>query len=117
MGDKVKLTKNDVTLLERCIKNPAVFTFAPCGKGGTHAKLLRSNLSVSQRKHLDRLALAGMIARSTSGDPTGCPPETHVTYTTTALGRDEAGIHAPIKPPVNQALPLTDSQLLAQAQG
>lgn len=107
-----KLSANLRTLLERVSTTPATFTFEPHGKG---VKLVASNISVSQRKHLDTLASDGLVARHGSGDPTGCPPHTTMTYSLTALGRDELDMHTRVTPAKNFTEPASESRLLDEA--
>lgn len=110
------LTPEERSVLERCIKAPIFYTYAPCPVGDPHVKLIRFNADVILRPALDRLAMLGLVARSV----TGCegrrePPETTVTYTATALGRDEVGVHAPIQPLRNVTRLKTSARMLEEA--
>lgn len=109
-----KLTKNDLTLIQRCVQSPVTYTFAPCPRGGTHAKLVRSAASPSLRKHLRRLALGGYIAESTTDSIE--PPEHTFVYSVTALGREAVGEYRTVKPLVNVDRTPSDTELLAEAQ-
>ena len=106
------LNKTDSMYLQRLSSGPVSFVYAPHGRG---TKLVRSTVSVSLQKHYRRLAVAGYCAEKV----TGCngrnePPEHTITYTLTALGRQELGIHAQVMPPVHRQASLTDAELLAE---
>ena len=105
---------NDRTRIELCFTKPATFTYAP--HGGTHPTLIRSSCSPSQRAHLERLALAGYLAKSvvTPGAHFD-PPEHTVMFKVTALGREAIDIFRPVKPLVNFQRSKTNAELLAEA--
>ena len=105
------LNKTDKTYLQRLVQGPVQFTHA-IDVNGRKTKLGRSTVSVSLQKHYHRLAVGGYCAEAV----TGCnghnePPETTVTYTLSALGRAELGIHKEPPPPVNRSQPLSDVEL------
>lgn len=111
-----RLRANDLTILQRCASGPVRFVYAPDPKGGSHAKLLRSDVSPSLRKHFDSLALDGYVARAI----TGCegkkePPETVVTFTMTAYGREHIGVARPVAPLQRVTRLKTNAQLLEEA--
>lgn len=114
MIERKKMNANLRTILERVAKDPVVFVYAPHGKG---VKLESSSVSVSLKKHMEALALSGHVSRRDTGEPAGCPPTMSITFTVTALGREELDLHNAVKPDERVTRPLTESELLAQAQG
>jgi hypothetical protein len=114
MAETKKMNANLRTILERVAKDPVVFVYAPHGKG---VKLESSSVSPSLKKHIEALTLTGHVSRKDSGEPTGCPPTMSTTFTVTALGREELDMHKAVKPDERVTRPLTESELLAQAQG
>lgn len=116
MTEALKLTKNDKTLIERCIKEAIIYTYAPCERGGTHVKLVRSTTSISLRKRLHALALAGYVSEAVEGTADHeKPPETSIVFKATALGREAVDYHEPIKPQVYSVRSATDTELLEDA--
>lgn len=109
----IKLKANERSLIERVLQSPLAFTWGPCPKGGTHARLLRSSGSPSQVKHLRRFALAGLLSEKITDSAS--PPEHTVTYTITALGREAIDHYAAIAPRRNADRAATDSELLREA--
>lgn len=114
--DGAALRANDVTVLQRCLTSAVTFVYAPDPRGGSHAKLVRSTVSPSLRKHYDQLALDGYCARSI----TGCngskePPETVVAFTITARGREAIDAPRPVKPLTRVSRLKTNAQLLEEA--
>lgn len=94
------MNAHDRMLLERAQKTVS-FTYCPALTTG-RVKLVRSSLSEGQKKHLHRLAIEGYLAESWHGcGGHGEPPETTVTFSLTAKGRDFLGIHAAPKPRVH----------------
>lgn len=103
----------DRKLLERCQQSAVSFTYAPCPKGRTHARLLRSTISGQQQSRLHALALDGYVAELVDGDPHA--GETTITYTLTARGeRELTGEKRPPDLERVQRLP-TAEQLTAEA--
>jgi hypothetical protein len=112
--DKQKLKHNDRLLLQRVSQGPVAFTHA-IDVSGRYTKLVRSSISYSQNKHLHRLALEGYLCQKVTGcGGHGEPPETVVTYTLTALGREALDIHAPRKPTVNRWTAPTEEEMLKE---
>lgn len=109
-----ELSKSDHEHVVRCIREPIWFVYAPVG--GSHARLISCNASETLRKHLDKLCLSGHLSRTV----TGChgrrePPETRVTYSATAIGREAVDHHQAVKPLVNVTRIKSSSELLAEA--
>ena len=110
----IKLKHNDRLLLQRVRKGPVLFTHA-ADMSGRYTKLVRSTLSISQSKHLHRLALEGYLCEKITGcGGMGEPPETTVTYTLTALGRDAIGDKPTRKPEVNRWTPPSEEDMLRE---
>lgn len=100
-------------LLERCAQSTISFTYAPCPKGRTHARLLRSTISGQQHKRLHALALGGYVAENVDSDPHAV--ETTITYTMTARGQRELfGVQHPAELTRVQKLPTAET-LTAEA--
>lgn len=102
------MRSTDIMLLERCAAGAVSFTHEP-NPSGRGTRLVRSSISPSQQKKLRELANGGYVAEAVSGDP--IQSVTTVTYTLTALGRNELGIHAKKKQRRNNTTPPTDSAL------
>lgn len=104
------LNKTDQTYLNRLAQSAVSFTHEPnaTGKG---TRLVRSTVSGSLQKHYHRLAVDGYCAESITGSHDPGPPQTVVSYTLTALGRDALGLHKPLAKPVNRSRPLSESEL------
>lgn len=102
-------------MIRRCAKQPVFYAYAPCAGGGTHAKLVRANADEHISRDLHRLALDGYLAERIAGcGGRGEPPETVITYTVTALGRDSVGLHRAQVPAKHRSQPLTDAELEAE---
>jgi hypothetical protein len=87
-------------LLERVAHGEVSFTFEPNARGKT--KLVRSTTSGAQQPKYHALALKGLLAEAVNGTPGHAgPPTTTVSFTLTAAGRGEMGIHHEHKPNVN----------------
>lgn len=110
-----ELNKSDILLLQRAATSPIEFVYSPC-VNSPHVKLTRSSISQSQKKHLHRLAVGGYLAEATGGcGGHGEPPETKITFTLTAMGRQSLGIHAATRQRERRGNVYTDAALEAEA--
>lgn len=105
----------DIMLLERCAQGPVSFTHAPTVRGHT-TKLVRSTVSPKQQAPLHQLALAGLVAEAVDPQASISPPESTVTYTLTARGRDALGLHARQMPPQHNFPLPSDAQLIRESK-
>ena len=97
---------NDRTRINICVRQPAFFTYA------THNnRLLKSSCSPSQRKHFDRLAGDGYLAKALYHNGAEYTYE----YKATALGMEAIGRLPEIKPLTNVTRLKSDSDLLGEA--
>lgn len=111
-----EISKSDREFIQRCVSEPVWYVYAPDPRGGQHARLIKCNASETLRKHLDKLCLSGHLARSVSGcNGRREPPETHVTYRATAIGREAIDLVSVVKPLVNTVRLKSPSELLAEA--
>jgi hypothetical protein len=105
------LSGNDRKYLERLGKGDVLFTHA-IDINGRATKLVRSTVSQSLQKHYHRLALEGLCAERVHGcGGHGSPPETTVTYSLTAMGREALGLHREEPPTRNRWTPPSDAEL------
>lgn len=102
------MKSTDVMLLERCARGPVSFTHAPTVRGHT-TKLVRSTLGPKQQAPLHALACAGYLSEKVTGLMDTM--ETTITYTLTALGREELGIHSRRAQPRNATPTPSESML------
>lgn len=92
--------KSKLMLLERVAKAPVEFVYeASDHHPERHARLVRSSISPSQRKHLRAFALEGLVSEHVDGCKGRREPPTHtITYSITSLGLKRLG-HAPAPRP------------------
>lgn len=104
------LTKADKMLLERVAHGEVSFTYEPNSSG--KVKLVRSTTSGAAQPKYHALAILGLLSEAVTGTPGHAgPPTTTVTFTLTALGRNEMGIHAERRPNVHWRPPVTEAEL------
>lgn len=114
MTERKKMSANLRTMLQKLAAGPVVYTYAPNGKG---VKLESSTTSVSLKKHFEDLAHSGHAFRRDTGEPTGCPPTMSITFTLTALGREELDMYAATHADTRVSAPASEAKLLAESQG
>lgn len=108
-----KPTTDEAKILTDLLAKPVVYIYAPVR--GTHAKLV-NKAKEELRPPMDAMCLKGWVSKHV----TGCegrrePPETHVTYTITALGRLAIDHHPPVKPLRNVVRLKSNAKLLEEA--
>lgn len=105
----MKLNANDKTLIARCASQPAVYTMSG-------AKCIKFNLPPKCKKRLHEIAAAGYLAEAQETKGGGPVPESVITFSVTALGREAVDLYREVKPLKNFERSKSDSELLREAQ-